>query len=258
MTIRTRVLGAFALVLIILAALGVNAYLAIGEVDRQARRVRASVDSNTAHVEFLVQLRSTLALGKLFAASEDAIDRENLAVAIAALNGASARMQAFGSGGVELGTLRLREEDYKRGLDGVISLIASRQRHATDLNEVLTTVQVFTSAIAERTASDWSRGPAALALLEGVEASGISALRYRGVARPVGHRGVQTVVGDRARGARPADGRQRERRRPPRQAAERPRQTSGEARRLPRRIGGGHGVAGRRDAGLGRVRSDRA
>ncbi len=180
MSIRLRVVGAFSLVLLLLTVLGINALLALRVVDREAHAVEATVSSHLLHSEFLTQLRATLARAQLFAASEDAIDRETLRSAVRGLDTASAALGEAEAAvdGLPMATLRAKTEGYGRSLDAITALIARRQQHASDLNEALTAVQVYAAALADRAEGD-ERRATALALLRALDASGISALRYR-------------------------------------------------------------------------------
>ena len=180
-TIGFRVVGAFALVLVLLLALGVSGFVAIRSIALEARLVEAGAEAGVTHTEFNVQLRSTLSRAKLYAASEDAKDLDSLRGAVAELKIADAKLDVRQPlpGSVSAATLREQTGRYLRSLDAIVALIDARRTHSLEMRQALLKSQALALEAAQRIGADPIRTPSALILLNGIGASGISAQRYR-------------------------------------------------------------------------------
>ena len=180
MTIGFRVVGAFTLVLVLLLAVGINAFVAIRLVASEARRVETGAYGLSAQADFNIQLRATVARARLYAATEDSNDLVALNGTIDALNVADAKLaERAVENGISQAMLHSQTKDYLRILDTIVGMIGARQKNSIDLRDALTASQVNAAAIEQRIDGDSTRRQAAVALLQGVGASGISSLRYR-------------------------------------------------------------------------------
>lgn len=180
-SIRSRVAGAFIIVLCLLLSVGVNAYFAIAFVDRQATDVQRGLERTSGMIDFIVKVRTVIAHGSEYVLSESEADR-----AVVLRDADDLRLAADGLEtrvpGAAPSVLRsLRDETgiYVSDLARVISLVRSRQSHTAEVSNALTDLHVLATAILDR-----ARGTSDLMLAAGktlarLDAAGASAFRYR-------------------------------------------------------------------------------
>ncbi len=179
MTIGFRVVGAFTLVLVLLLAVGINAFVAIRLVGDEARRVETVAQGYATQIEFNIELRATVARAKLYAATEDANDLDTLDTTIKALKVAdSSLFDRSADAGISHAMLHAQTKDYLRTLETTVGLIGVRQKNSVDLRDALTASQVIAASIEPRIDGDPERRQSAVALLRSIGASGVSSLRY--------------------------------------------------------------------------------
>lgn len=181
MTIGLRVVGAFLLVLAMLLALGANAFLSIRSIAQEASIIEVEAEAGISNTEFNIQLRSTLARANLYAASEDAKDFEKLQVAITDLRSAIAKLDDRIRIPSSVSAFALQEQtaNYLRLLEVIVTSIGARRTHSLAMRDALMASQALVMKVVDRIGADPPRRADAVTLLKGVEASGISALRYR-------------------------------------------------------------------------------
>lgn len=214
-TIGCRVVGAFALVLVLLLALGVSGFVAIRSIALEAKLVETGARAGVTHTEFNVQLRSTLSRAKLYATSEDAKDLDSLRVAVAELKSADAKLDVRQPlpGSVSAASLRDQTGRYLRSLDAIVALIDARRTHSLEMRQA---AQVPGARFAGRAAPRHRSDPDALGLdpAERNWSLGDLGAALSKVPRPHRH-GNRATLGKRgARRAQPADGCRPSRRRP--------------------------------------------
>jgi methyl-accepting chemotaxis protein len=184
MTIKHRVIGAFAVVLALLVALGTNSLYAIMAVDTEAHSVEHEVYMANLVSEYTGQIRMTLGSASAYVISENVIDLDILKESMRKLQAAA---HLLNEPGIDPKTsrfapIRAEMQEYFVHIDKVIDVVSGRRKQATDARDAMTDLQVIASAIAER-ATDDTVSPAAR-LLGGIESSGAALQRYRASREP--------------------------------------------------------------------------
>ncbi len=181
MTIKLRVVGAFVIVLVLLIALGTNSLIAIMAVQKEARQVETGVAQTGDIADFTAQVRTMLGQATVYAASENASDLEVLNTTLQKLQAAGTKLNERQQAGNDstFETLRVEMKDYIGSLNTIVGLVGARQKEAIKASEAATDIEVIASAIAQHAGVDPDISLQAVRLLDGAEASGISAFRYR-------------------------------------------------------------------------------
>ena len=181
MTIKVRVVGAFVIILALLVALGANSLLALKSVDREAQLVKVGLARTSGVTDFNVQIRTTLARATQFSLSENDSDLDSVNVSVRQLEASAAKLHEYlldGNGG-RAEVLRAEALQYLARLKAIITFVKLRQKQAAQAGDAMTNLEVLASAIAEQAGPGSGTSYQAARFLGGVEASGISAFRYR-------------------------------------------------------------------------------
>jgi len=181
MTIKVRITGAFAIVLALLLALGVNSLLAIVEVQREAQKVEKGLAYAKETTDYTAQIRTMLGRAALYVVSENTYDLERLKTTVQWLEAAAPKLDGRLLAATDMTAEKLRTEtkDYIAHLNTIIVLAGTRQKNESKASEALTNIQVLASAMAEHAGKDAEVSIETVRLLSGATASGISTFRYR-------------------------------------------------------------------------------
>jgi methyl-accepting chemotaxis protein len=181
MTIRLRIIAAFAAVLVILIALGINAFSALRRIGVEAGRVEALVDATNMVSGANGQVRESFVRVTQYALSETETDLMLLkASAVKVRDNLKGLDESFASGDPAL-LQRFKDEvqTFLGRIDGIIDAVNQRRQQARSMNETLTELQVISTALAKRSESSPDQVEAAIKLSTSLGASGIAALKYR-------------------------------------------------------------------------------
>ncbi len=186
MTIKTRIGGAFAIVLVLLLALGANALWAISGVNREAAEVDFEIARMNVLIEVTVQIRATVVRAAIYSMSETAADAEQLRTAVATLTATSQELDASVAEAWAGGLQQFHREAaaYLGQVASISAIVEARQKNASKAGEDLTDLEVLTAAIAERALPFPEAATTAVRLLAAMEASGVSTFRYRSSRNP--------------------------------------------------------------------------
>ncbi len=181
MTIKTRIVGAFAIVLVLLLALGANALWTISRVDREATEVELGIVRTPALIKVSVQIRSTIVAAMAYSISETAVDAEKLQTAVKLLMTFSDALDRPSAEAWPGGRERLHQQidAYLAQVASISAIVDDRRKSAGDAGEAQTELQVLTAALAERAVAFPDTAAHAVKLLAAIEASGTSAFIYR-------------------------------------------------------------------------------
>ncbi len=180
MSIRLRIIGAFAVLLLLLIALGSNSLFAIRAVDRESLVVKGGIDRTILITDLNGQLRVAAGRSNLLATSETTVDLESLRKIMATLPGWADRIGIrVSSDDARTRAMAADIAIYCAEVDHIIDLVGTRQKNAAQAAEALANLQALASAIIERTIADPDLSMPGVKLLENLAASGASAFRYR-------------------------------------------------------------------------------
>ena len=179
MTIKIRVVTALAIILTVLLALGANTLLGLQSIDREASSVELSARQVNALDDLDDQIRASFGKATRYTLTERAIDLDLLKVALDELRTASASLDEKLLDGAQAKRFRTETADFLSSVETIVAEVQQRQNIGTQIDAILTETRVTASAIAARTGASQDLSQAALTLLDGLGASGISAYRYR-------------------------------------------------------------------------------
>ena len=186
MTIKTRIVGAFAIVLVLLLVLGANALWAITRVDREAAEVTSGMARTNALIELNVQIWTLAAHASVYTVSETTADADQLRANVKALTAMLETFDAKVADAWAGGLPKVREEigAYLERVAEVSSLVDARQGDAVAAAEAFTELEVLTARLAERAADVPGAATPAVKVLAAVGASGASTFRFRSSRNP--------------------------------------------------------------------------
>ncbi len=179
MSIRSRILGAFAILLALVLALGGNSLLAIRAVDLESLTVKDGIARTIAIADLMGQLRVVVGASALFACSESTADLDVLRITVAVVHARADRLN-ISADNPDAKSKRLAADlaAYLAEVDHVIALVGVRQKGIAQAEDALTNLYALAAAIKPDTLGDAHLSGAALAFFQNVAASGTAILRY--------------------------------------------------------------------------------
>ncbi len=179
MSIKIRILGAFAVLLALLLALGANSLFTIRAVDHESNAVKDGIIRNGAVTDLLGQVRVVTGRSALFAASESGADLDHLRATTDAVHILADKLGITTAKDAKCRAFAADMAAYFAEVDHVIDLVRRRQNGIRQIGEALGELQSRAATFAEGALGDGELSLPALQLFESLAAGGTAALRYR-------------------------------------------------------------------------------
>lgn len=185
-SVRQRVFGGIAFVLLLLVAVSVILLNGIEFVEHESSYVKSSVQEAVAVAEFNARARQTHSLVTQYALSENEIDLQAAQGSLKQLRQLTSVVEQVYSSSTtdrkattdQISALEVR---YQAAVDATIQIIAARRSHAHELVKDATELRTIVSAIVETLAHDTKNGNAldgGIRLMEGFHISNAGAIQF--------------------------------------------------------------------------------